>query len=72
MHDKFLVYEQQPAMALDSLKSTHPISSAVHNPSQISETFDAISYSKGKLYCHAPFVREYRADWGNHKAETRV
>ncbi|PNF24028.1 hypothetical protein B7P43_G08642 [Cryptotermes secundus] len=47
MQDKFLVYEQQPAMALDSLRSTHPVSSKVQNPSQISEVFDAISYSKG-------------------------
>lgn len=47
MQDKFLVYEQQPAMALDSLRSTHPVSSKVDNPSQISEVFDSISYSKG-------------------------
>lgn len=47
MQDKFLVYEQQPAMALDCLKSTHPVSTRVDNPSQISEVFDSISYSKG-------------------------
>lgn len=47
MQDKFVVYEQQPAMALDCLKSTHPLSTRVDNPSQISEVFDSISYSKG-------------------------
>jgi hypothetical protein len=50
MQDKFLVYEQQPAMALDCLKSTHPVSTRVDNPSQISEVFDSISYSKGKFW----------------------
>jgi hypothetical protein len=48
MLDKFLVYEQQPALAMDCLKSTHPVSTRVVNPSQISEVFDSISYSKGK------------------------
>ncbi|KDR09597.1 Aminopeptidase N, partial [Zootermopsis nevadensis] len=47
MIDKFLVYEQQPAMALDGLRSTHPVSTTVDNPSQISEIFDYVSYSKG-------------------------
>lgn len=47
MLDKFLVYEQQSALALDCLKSTHPVSTRVDNPSQISEVFDSISYSKG-------------------------
>jgi aminopeptidase N len=48
MQEKFLVYEQQPALALDSLKSTHPVSTGGDNPSQISELFDYVSYSKGK------------------------
>jgi hypothetical protein len=48
MQDKFLVYEQQPTMAMDCLRSTHSVSSRVDNPSQISEVFDSISYSKGK------------------------
>ena len=66
MLDKFLVYEQQPAMALDCLKSTHPVSTRVDNPSQISEVFDSISYSKGKyrhkqlsgcrIYCWFPYL----------------
>jgi len=48
MQDKFLVYEKQPALALDCLKSTHPVSTKVDNPSQISDVFDSISYNKGK------------------------
>ena len=56
MLDKFLVYEQQSAMALDCLKSTHPVSTKVDNPSQISEVFDSISYSKGK-YRHKQLSR---------------
>jgi len=68
MLDKFLVYEQQPALALDCLKSTHPVSTRVDNPSQISEVFDSISYSKGKyrhkqlsgyrVYCWFPYLWE--------------
>jgi len=47
MLDKFLVYEQQHAMSLDCLRSTHTVSTRVDNPSQISEVFDYVSYSKG-------------------------
>ncbi|XP_069686792.1 aminopeptidase N-like isoform X2 [Periplaneta americana] len=47
MLEKFVFYEQHYAMALDCLKSTHPVSIKVDNPSQISEIFDSISYSKG-------------------------
>ena len=35
------------ALSLDSLKHSHPIEVEVHHPSEISEIFDAISYSKG-------------------------
>jgi len=35
------------AMALDSLKTTHPIDVTVNKPSEIREIFDAISYDKG-------------------------
>jgi len=35
------------AMALDSLKSTHPIDVKVNSTSEIREIFDAISYDKG-------------------------
>ncbi|KAJ9590170.1 hypothetical protein L9F63_016709, partial [Diploptera punctata] len=45
--DKFVVYDQQRVLLLDSLSSTHPVSSKVDNPAQISEIFDDISYRKG-------------------------
>jgi puromycin-sensitive aminopeptidase len=35
------------ALGLDSLKNTHPIEVEVHNPDDIGEIFDAVSYSKG-------------------------
>ena len=35
------------ALSLDSLKHTHPIEAPVHHPDEISEIFDAVSYSKG-------------------------
>lgn len=36
-----------PVMALDGLKSSHPISVEVNNPDEINDIFDRISYSKG-------------------------
>ena len=35
------------ALELDALKHTHPIEVDVHHPDEISEIFDAVSYSKG-------------------------
>ncbi len=35
------------ALALDALKHTHPIEVEVNHPDEISEIFDAVSYSKG-------------------------
>jgi puromycin-sensitive aminopeptidase len=35
------------AMRLDSLQNTHPIEVDVHDPNEIGEIFDAVSYSKG-------------------------
>lgn len=35
------------ALSLDSLRHSHPIEVEVHHPGEISEIFDAISYSKG-------------------------
>jgi aminopeptidase N len=39
--------DNQTALALDSLKSTRPVHSAVQTPAQIDEAFDAIAYQKG-------------------------
>ena len=48
MWDKFVVYDQQRVMLLDSLSSTHPVSAKVDNAAQISQIFDDISYRKGR------------------------
>ncbi|XP_074661085.1 glutamyl aminopeptidase-like isoform X2 [Tubulanus polymorphus] len=47
MFDQFVIDNNLPAMNLDSLSNSHPISVPVHNPSQINEIFDTISYDKG-------------------------
>jgi aminopeptidase N len=39
--------ENQTALGLDSLKSTHPIHLTVNTPSEIESVFDPISYEKG-------------------------
>uniref|UniRef100_A0A3Q2Z8F5 Endoplasmic reticulum aminopeptidase 1b n=1 Tax=Hippocampus comes TaxID=109280 RepID=A0A3Q2Z8F5_HIPCM len=35
------------AMEVDSLRSSHPVSTAVENPTEIQEMFDRVSYDKG-------------------------
>lgn len=40
------------ALSLDGLRSTHPIEVPVDNPNDISQIFDAISYSKGASVIH--------------------
>ncbi len=47
MWDQFIEDSMNVAMALDSLKSSHPIDVKVKSPSEIREIFDAISYDKG-------------------------
>lgn len=44
---QFVFTEHAKALSLDSLENTHPIEVAVHHPGEISEIFDAVSYSKG-------------------------
>ena len=45
-NDQFVIDDLLYAMNLDSLTNSHPISIPVHNPNQINELFDRISYSK--------------------------
>lgn len=46
MMEQFILDKTQPALALDALVSSHPISVAVHDPSEIEAIFDTISYNK--------------------------
>lgn len=46
MLEQFIVERTQPALALDSLASSHPISVSVRDPSDIKAIFDTISYNK--------------------------
>lgn len=43
----FVVHDLQNVFGPDALESSHPISVAVHNPDEINEIFDRISYAKG-------------------------
>ena len=47
MWDQFVADDYQQARRLDCLASTHPIEVEVHDPGEINEIFDAISYQKG-------------------------
>ncbi|XP_015585301.1 endoplasmic reticulum aminopeptidase 2 isoform X2 [Cephus cinctus] len=60
MMDQFILEKTQPALRLDALVSSHPISVPVKDPSEIEAIFDAISYSKGAsiLYMLESFLCE--------------
>lgn len=49
MMDQFILVKTQPALDLDALATSHPISVDVHNPMEIEAIFDTISYSKAVL-----------------------
>ena len=48
MESQFLTSDLHRVMDLDATINSHPIVQAVDHPDQITEIFDAISYSKGK------------------------
>ena len=44
---QFLVNEQSMGLGLDSLRTSHPVEVPIASAAQVTEIFDAISYSKG-------------------------
>lgn len=46
MKEQFILDKTQPALALDALASSHPISVTINDPSEIEAIFDTISYNK--------------------------
>ena len=47
MWTQFVNMDTNRAFSLDGLKNSHPIEQEVKNPAEVSQLFDAISYSKG-------------------------
>ncbi len=52
MMDQFYFDMVVPALDLDSLSESHPVSVSVHDPKEIEAIFDAISYKKGAAIVH--------------------
>lgn len=52
MLDQFYLHMIQPALSLDSMASSHPVSVTVNDPSEIEGIFDSISYKKGSSIIH--------------------
>lgn len=47
MLDIFVVKRLQSVMALDALRSSHPVSVPIPDPAKINQIFDIITYDKG-------------------------
>eukprot|EP00752_Nemacystus_decipiens_P007190 g6439.t1 len=47
MWEQFVVSDQQAALRLDSLRSSHPIQVPIAHAEEVEQVFDAISYCKG-------------------------
>ena len=52
VQDQFWAAKLMPALRLDSLASSHPVSTAVADPKEIEAIFDTISYRKGSSIIH--------------------
>ncbi|XP_050519482.1 endoplasmic reticulum aminopeptidase 2-like isoform X3 [Diabrotica virgifera virgifera] len=66
MMEQFIVDKTQPALALDALACSHPISANVTDPSEIDAIFDTISLNKGTavLYMLANFLHKENLENG--------
>lgn len=60
MMEQFILDKTQPALSLDALATSHPISVQVGDPTEIESIFDTISYNKGAsiLYMLEKFLHE--------------
>ena len=47
MWTQFIIEDLVPGLSLDGLRNSHPIEQPVRDPAEVSQLFDAISYSKG-------------------------
>ncbi len=50
--EQFISDDQIVGLKLDSLRNSHPIEVPIHDPEEIDEIFDAISYNKGASTLH--------------------
>ena len=74
MWTQFLYLDTVRGLALDGLRNSHPIEVAVHDPAEVREIFDEISYSKGasvlrmleQFLGEAPFRKGLRAYLNAH------
>uniref|UniRef100_A0A8C2HTU8 Aminopeptidase n=1 Tax=Cyprinus carpio TaxID=7962 RepID=A0A8C2HTU8_CYPCA len=57
LQDDYFLEKCFTAMSVDSLTSSHPISTPVENPAEISEMFDDVSYRKGA--CILNMLRDF-------------
>uniref|UniRef100_A0A673C166 Aminopeptidase n=1 Tax=Sphaeramia orbicularis TaxID=375764 RepID=A0A673C166_9TELE len=57
LQDDFFLGKCFEAMEVDSLSSSHPVSTPVENPTQIQEMFDDVSYDKGA--CILNMLRDF-------------
>uniref|UniRef100_A0A8C2YWC0 Aminopeptidase n=1 Tax=Cyclopterus lumpus TaxID=8103 RepID=A0A8C2YWC0_CYCLU len=57
LQDDFFLGKCFDAMEVDSLSSSHPVSTDVENPTQIQEMFDDVSYDKGA--CILNMLRDF-------------
>ncbi|MEK7647366.1 MAG: M1 family metallopeptidase [Patescibacteria group bacterium] len=55
--EQFMSDAAAPALALDGLRSTHPVEIEIKYPSEIGQSFDAISYEKGA--CTIRMIHDY-------------
>lgn len=53
MMEQFILDKTQPALSLDALATSHPISVQVGDPTEIESIFDTISYNKVSTFLHS-------------------